>query len=193
MTNEDATQAALAAMFANKDTRSEVDPIAQRSQASLLTKQYPLFTTSILCAYIQGTASPMFMQASPEDYLSAVMDNEQKEFIKPLWLILHTNKNIKFRPINPHLIPDGKESEFAAILNAFRKESQFSAFLSNYKTFLNFMASNALAIEPDKIFTDLVSLLGRIGAYREECLSAMPISETKKVILSSDDLDNLDF
>lgn len=183
MNDTDVTSAALAALHS-----VEVDPIAQRAQASKLTKQYPLFTTSILCAYIQGAASPLFMDAAPENYMQAVSDSKEQEFMAPLWLILHNNKNIKFRPINPQLIPDGKESEFARILHNFRHDTTLAAFLRNYKTFLNFLAANAITIDPAKIFTDLIGLLGRIGAYREDCITSQPSVESTRTIITGDDL-----
>lgn len=183
---------ALAALAAALDNEPEIATQSKRT-LSKNSKPYALFSSSILVCYLQGDASPLFMGASATDYdrLANKNNEEIKTFLKPLFLILHNNKNLKFRPINTHLLSDAGLLKFERVLNSFRKETRLEAFLENYREFLLFLSSESLTIKEEKVFTSLTTLLERIKDYRLNCKEQG--ASVQESILSDDDIANLTF
>lgn len=184
---------ALAALAACLEETPEIATSGTKRPLAKNSKPYALFSSSILVCYLQGDASPLFMQASAGTYDSfALSSNEDiKAFLKPLFLILHNNKNLKFRPINTHLLSDAGLLKFDRILNSFRKETRLEAFLENYREFLLFLSSESLAIKEEKVFTNLGTLLSRIKDYRMNCKEQGALENV--ATLSDDDIANLTF
>lgn len=168
-------------------------PETKEKKAGSGTQTFSLFSTSVLICYLQGAASPLFMQATENDFENALdkTSEEIKTFLKPLFLILHNNKNIKFRPVNKHMLsPTGLET-FERFIVSFRKETRLEAFLENYKNFLLFLAKESIPIKDDKVFTDLENLLIRIADYRINCTAQETTANNKT--LTAIDITSLKF
>lgn len=182
----DEIQKALASLASDLSELPEPKEIKERKVNSG-TQTFPLFSTSVLICYLQGAASPLFMQASEKDFENVLgKGNEEiKQFIKPLFLILHNNKNLKFRPVNKHMLSPAGLETFERFLNSFRKETRLEAFLENYKNFLLFLAKESIQIKDDKIFTDLETLLLRIADYRINC-TAQDVTANNKTLTTLD-------
>lgn len=201
-TEEEIAAEALAAFssLVSKEPISEPDfpakpeTIKVKKEASSKVKQYKLFSSSILLCYIQGDAPALFMQRELSDYsmMLGSADNEIKEFLNPLFSLLHDNKNIVFRPINTRRLLSVQEVEsFNAILESFKKETRLTAFLNNYKTFLSFLASCNLPIKKENIFTSLSDLLILIADYRDNA-STLELKQFPE-LLSPQDIKDLTF
>jgi len=185
---------ALAALEAALQSTPEIKTSENKKPLTNKAKPYALFSSSILVCYLQGEASPLYMQEPAIAYDAySHSDNEKiKNFLKPLFLILHNNKNLKFRPINTHLLSDAGLLRFERILNSFRKETRLEAFLENYREFLLFLSSESLTIKEEKVFTNLSTLLERLKEYRLHCIVQGAAKESE-TILSEEDIANISF
>lgn len=206
MTNENKTEEEIAAealaAFSSLVTSKEIETpdfpakpetIKVKKETSSKVKQYKLFSSSILLCYIQGDAPALFMQRELSDYsmMLGSADNEIKEFLNPLFSLLHDNKNIVFRPLNLRLLSSVQVEAFNAILESFRNETRLTSFLNNYKTFLSFLASCNLPIKKENIFTSLSDLLILIADYRDNA-STLELKQFPE-LLSPQDIKDLTF
>lgn len=195
MNEESESLAALAAL-------SNISPPEEKSPkiingtnypATHKVKQFPIFSTGILLCYIQGEAPALFMQATLADYEKALNTNDDKikEFLKPLFLLLHNNKNIKFRALNTTRLVPAVRDELENYILAFRTRSTLEGFLSTYKDFLSFASRTGVTIKKDKVFLNIEELALHIANYRDQAVLA---EQTELFIgVSDDEIKSLTF
>lgn len=195
MNEESESLAALAALSnispPEKDTVKIIN--GTNYPATHKVKQFPIFSTGILLCYIQGEAPALFMSATLADYEIALNNNDDKikEFLKPLFLLLHNNKNIKFRALNTTRLTPPVRDELENYILSFRARSTLEGFLSTYKDFLSFASRTGVTIKKDKVFLNLEGLALHIANYRDQAVLA---EQTELFIgVSDDEIKSLTF
>ena len=194
--NEEIESLAALAALSNISPPEEKSPKiinATNYPATHKVKQFPIFSTGILLCYIQGEAPALFMSATLADYEIALNKNDDKikEFLKPLFLLLHNNKNIKFRALNTTKLVPAVRNELESFILAFRSRSTLEGFLSTYKDFLAFASRTGIAIKKDKIFLNIEGLALHIANYRDQAVLAQ---QTELFIgVTDDEIKSLTF